>query len=85
MNKLPVLAEGAHDEPGHVFFVGRAQALIAEYGRITGLAAAAAQECTGVFDAAMKASVQAVQEHAHITADSVVGPQTWGVLITGAP
>jgi len=85
MNKLPTLAEGAHDEAGHVFFVGRLQALIAEYGRITDLAAAACQEATGVFDAATAAAVRAVQEHMHLTQDGIVGPQTWGVLITGAP
>ena len=85
MNTLPVLAEGAQDEPGHVFYVGRMQALVAEYGRITGLPAAAAQEPTGVFDAATKTAVQAVQEHMHLTQDGIVGPVTWGVLITGAP
>ena len=85
MNTLPVLAEGAQDQAGHVFFVGRMQALVAEYGRITGLAAAACQECTGVFDAATKTAVQAVQEHMHLTQDGICGPQTWGVLVTGAP
>jgi peptidoglycan hydrolase-like protein with peptidoglycan-binding domain len=84
MNTLPVLAEGAQDEPGHVFFVGRMQALVAEYGRITNLAAAACQESTGVFDAATKTAVQAVQEHAHLTQDGVVGKDTWSVLITGS-
>ena len=85
MNKLPVLSEGAEDRQGEVFYVHRAQALVAVYGRITDLAAAACQESTGVFDAATKASVQAVQEHAHLTQDGICGPQTWGVLVTGAP
>ena len=85
MNALPTLAEGAHDEAGHVFFVGRLQALVAEYGRITDLAAAACLGVSGVFDGATGVAVRAVQEHAGITQDQVVGPQTWSVLLTGAP
>ena len=85
MNKLPVLAEGAADHAGSVCFVQRLQALVAAYGRFTGLADAACQEMTGTFDAATAASLHAVQAHAGITADSAAGPQTWAVLVTGAP
>ena len=85
MNALPTLAEGAHDEAGHVFFVHRLSALVKTYGEITGLADAACQEIGGTFDAAMAASVRAVQAHAGIAQDSVVGAQTWGVLVTGVP
>lgn len=85
MNKLPTLAEGAKDEAGHVFFVSRAQALTRLYGQLTGLEGASDFPVTGVFDAAAKAAVVQAQQHAKITADGVVGPQTWGVLITGAP
>jgi len=59
--------------------------LVAEYGRITDLAAAACLGVSGVFDGATSAAVRAVQEHAHITQDGICGPLTWGVLITGAP
>ena len=85
MNKLPVLAEGAADHAGAVCFVQRMQALVAAYGRFTGLPDVACQEMTGTFDAATAASLHAVQAHAGITADQICGPKTWGVLVTGAP
>jgi hypothetical protein len=85
LNSLPVLSEGAADESGHVFFVHRAQALVKVYGQITGLPEAAALEVSGTYDAAAKAAVQQVQEHARITVDGIVGADTWAVLVTGAP
>ena len=85
MNKLPVLSEGATDQPGHVFYVHRLSALVKAYGEITALPDVACQEIVGTFDATLAANVHAVQSHAGITADSVVGPVTWSVLLTGAP
>jgi len=85
MNKLPVLAEGAEDRAGQVFFVHRLTALVKTYGEITGMADVACQEIGGTFDAATAANVHAVQAHAGIAADRVVGPQTWGVLVAGSP
>ena len=84
MNALPTLSAGADDTAGHVFYVHRAQALTKVYGGFTGLAEAAGLEITGIFNAATKAAVEQVQSHAKITADGVVGPHTWSVLITGA-
>lgn len=85
MNTLPVLAEGAQDEPGHVFYVHRMTALLRTYGEITGLPDVAGQEVGGIFNAATASNVHAVQAHAGIAADQVVGPKTWAVLVTGAP
>ncbi len=85
MNKLPVLTEGAEDRQGEVFWVHRLQALTRVYGEITNTPDAAGQAVNGVFDAATAAAVRAVQAHAGIAQDQVVGPQTWGVLVTGAP
>lgn len=84
MNQLPELAEGAQDQAGHVFWVHRLQALVKVYGQFIGLAGAAALEVTGTYDAATKAAVEQVQEHAKLTADGIAGTDTWSVLITGA-
>ena len=84
MNKLPVLAEGATDKAGEVFFVHRMQALVKVYGQITGLADVACQETAGTFDATTTANVRAVQAHAGIEQDGVAGQQTWGVLVAGS-
>lgn len=84
MNKLPTLSEAAEDHAGQVFYVHRAQALVHLYGQITGLADANSQAVTGDYDAATAACVRAVQGHAGITPDGIVGPQTWSVLITGS-
>ena len=84
LNKLPTLSEGAEDKAGEVFFVHRAQALVHLYGQITGLADAASQMVTGNYESATAACVRAVQGHVGITADGIVGPQTWSVLVTGS-
>ena len=85
LNKLPVLHEGDADHAGEVCWVHRMQALIKAVGEIKGLDLAACQEITATFDAATKAAVQQVQASFNLTADGIVGPQTWGVLVTGAP
>lgn len=75
MNKLPVLQEGAKDtaEP---WMVRRVQALCNALGT----------PCTldGDFGAATKAAVEAVQHDHSVTADGIVGPATWSVLVTGS-
>ena len=85
MNKLPTLAEGAQDKAGEVEFVWRMTSYVKAYGEITGMAEVASQAAASTFDATAAANVRAVQDHARITADGIVGPQTWAVLVTGAP
>ena len=84
MNKLPVLSEGSEDRQGEVFWVHRLTGLVKVYGEITGMADVASQAIGGTFDATTAANVHSVQAHAGITADSVCGPVTWSVLLTGS-
>jgi peptidoglycan hydrolase-like protein with peptidoglycan-binding domain len=84
MNKLPTLQQGAVDKAGQVFFVHRMQALVKVYGEISGMGTVACQMVTGTFDAATKTAVEAIQVSRKLTADGIVGPQTWGVLIAGS-
>ena len=67
-----------------MFFVHRMQALVACYGQINSILAAACLPVTGTFDAPTKVAVEAVQASKKLTADGVCGPQTWGVLIAGS-
>ena len=85
MNKLPVLQEGAADHAGAVCYVHRMQALVKAVGEIKNLDLAVCQEITATFDATTKAAVQQVQASFNLAADGIVGPQTWGALVTGAP
>jgi GH25 family lysozyme M1 (1,4-beta-N-acetylmuramidase) len=85
LNTLPVLTQGDTDKPGKVQFVHRVQALAAVVGEINGLPAARCLTATGTFDQATTAAVEAIQEFFRITKDGVVGPETWGCLVTGAP
>lgn len=84
MNKLPTLQQGAADKAGHVFFVHRLQALLAVYGQINNIAAAACQGTTGTFDAPTTVAVKAVQASKKLTVDGIAGPVTWSVLVTGS-
>ena len=84
MNKLPTLQQGATDKAGQVFFVHRLQALLACYGQINHIVAAACQPVTGTFDAPTTVAVKAVQASKKLTADGICGPATWGVLIAGS-
>ena len=84
MNKLPTLQQGAVDKPGQVFFVHRLQALLACYGQINHILAAGCQPVSGTFDAPTAVAVKAVQASKKLTADGIVGPATWGVLIAGS-
>jgi peptidoglycan hydrolase-like protein with peptidoglycan-binding domain len=84
MNTLPTLQLGAQDQAGQVEFVHRAQALTAVIGAITGLPSAKGLKLDGGFGGKTQAAILAVQTHFGITADGIIGEQTWGVLVTGA-
>lgn len=84
MNALPQLQQGAEDKAGDVFFVHRMQALVKVIGLVNTLDLAACQELTGTFDAATAAAVRQVQSWHKLTADGIVGPDTWSVLVTGS-
>lgn len=84
MNALPTLSQGAQDKPGQVFFVHRMQALIRVIGEIKGIAGAACQGTTGVFDASTAGALKEVQGSFGLTQDAICGQHTWSALITGS-
>jgi peptidoglycan hydrolase-like protein with peptidoglycan-binding domain len=84
MNVLPTLRQGVQDQPGQVFFVRRAQALVNVIGTVNGLPPASGLAEDGVFGSATAAAVRAVQAFFGIAQDGIVGPQTWSVLVTGS-
>lgn len=83
MNKLPTLQSGDKDEPGHVYFVHRMQALVRVLAQINSIAGAENLKLDGDFGAATKDAVEAVQHHWALTQDGVVGPATWSLLVVG--
>ncbi|HEV2172904.1 MAG TPA: GH25 family lysozyme [Nitrospira sp.] len=88
LNALPMIGKGAQDAPGKVFFVSRAQALAKVIGTVNSLPAAASLVVDGNFDTKTEVAIRAVQTHAGFAAkdiDGIVGPMTWGVLVTGSP
>ena len=85
MNALPTLSEGAVDQPGHVFFVHRLQALIRVVGEARGVADAAALTVDGDFGAQTGQALKGVQAAFGLAADGLAGPQSWSVLLTGTP
>ena len=54
------------------------------YGEITGIADAAGQEMTGLFDGTAKTAVRRCRPSAKLAADGIVGPADVGMLITGS-
>jgi len=42
-------------------------------------------EVDGIFGPQTESVVKAFQTHVHLTVDGIVGPATWGLLLTGAP
>ena len=84
MSKLPTLALGAVDKPGHVFYVHRMQALMQMLGQVKSVPQAACVAVSGTFDAGTASGLKALQASFGLTADSVCGPKTWSVLITGS-
>lgn len=75
MQALPVLTPGATDAKLPHWYVHRVQGIIsAVYGPVL--------PATGVMDAATVAAVKAVQSSHGLTADGIVGPMTWSLLIT---
>jgi peptidoglycan hydrolase-like protein with peptidoglycan-binding domain len=85
MNALPTLQQGAQDQPGQVFFVRRVQALAGVVGNVNHLVPAMNLAVDGIFGPATTAAIKAVQAFSGIAQDGIVGPQTWGVLVTGSP
>lgn len=85
MNSLPTLQQGSKDQPGSVAFVHRCQALTRVIGQINDLNLAAGLSTDGDFGPATKSGVEQVQKFFKLTADGVVGPKTWAVLVSGAP
>ena len=85
MNLLPTLQEGSTDTAGSTFFVHRAQALAKVIGQINSLATAAGLATDGSYGAETVAGIKEVQGHFKLTQDGITGPETWGVLVTGAP
>ena len=81
VNNLPTLQQGAADKPGQPWYVRRLQVLVAGYGRWNGLGQVTAITDDGNFGPSTKAAVEAVQNHARLTADGVAGRDTWTVLI----
>jgi lysozyme len=82
VDNLPTLQLGSADgAPDTTWYVHRLRNEVAGYGRWNGLGAVTALPDGGTYDAATKAAVEAVQEHAGITRDGIAGPQTWGILI----
>jgi GH25 family lysozyme M1 (1,4-beta-N-acetylmuramidase) len=78
---LPTLQLGSKDAVGQEFVVHRAQVLVAGYGRWNTLGSVTAISDTGTFDADTKKAVEAVQKHAGLDVDGIVGKDTWTVLI----
>lgn len=86
MTRLPVLRQGDSDQPGGGFwYIHRLQVLLHLTGLLNGIDAAMALNADGQFGPLTDAAVRAVQGHYRITVDGKAGPQTWGVLLTGAP
>jgi peptidoglycan hydrolase-like protein with peptidoglycan-binding domain len=85
MNALPSLSLGVSDDPGHVYFVHRMQALTALVGKLNGVAAASAVVADGIFDDRTHLGLMAVQKFFALTEDGVCGPKTWAALVTGHP
>ncbi len=85
INALPVLQQGAQDRPGQVFFVRRVQALAGVVGNVNQLQPAMHLAVDGIFGPATTAAVKAVQAFFGIVQDGIVGPRTWGALVTGSP
>ena len=81
---LPTLQQGSKDTAGRVYYVHRAKALMKVIGEVNSIPSAACLPVDGTFDAATKTAVEAIQTWKKITADGQIGPQTWGVLITGS-
>ena len=82
VDNLPTLQIGAKDSGAPAtWFVHRLQNMVAGYGAWNGLGKVSAIQADGVFGAATKAAVAAVQAHAGISQDGVAGRDTWTVLI----
>jgi lysozyme len=82
VNNLPTLQSGSKDSGAPAaWYVHRLQNEVAGYGRWNGLGAVTAIAADGNFGPATRAAVVAVQRHAGLAQDGVVGRATWTALI----
>lgn len=86
LNALPTLGKGAKDQPGHVYFVTRLQALAKAIGTINNLPNARNLTVDGNYGDSTVKAIKAVQQLFGFTGsnvDGITGPMTWSVLVTG--
>jgi len=83
MAVIPVVMPGTRDA-GRSRIVHRVQGLLVAGGFLAALAAPRISAIDGMYGADTTAAVKAAQKAAGATVDGITGPQTWGVLITGA-
>lgn len=67
-----------------MFFVRRVQALAGVVGNVNHLQPAMNLAVDGIFGPATTAAVKAVQAFFGIAQGGIVGPHTWGALVTGS-
>ena len=84
MNALPTLKQGDSDAPSAPWAVHRVQLLVAGIGRWNNLGAVTQVTVDGSFGPATAAGVKKVQQFFGLTQDGVVGPASWGALVTGS-
>lgn len=85
MSKIAVLRLGDIDTTGEFWSVHRLQNLLKLTGQLNGIKSAAGLTVDGNFGPNTSTAVHDVQAAYHISADSIAGPQTWSVLLTGSP
>jgi hypothetical protein len=82
VDNLPTLQLGSKDDgPSATWYVRRLQNEVAGYGRWNGLGRVTAITDDGNFGQGTRAAVLAVQAHAGLKQDGIVGKGTWTVLI----
>lgn len=82
IGKAPVLGNGSKDAAGKMPLVHLAQLLVTGRGAWYNLGAGTKLTQDGDFGPKTVAGVKTVQHHYGLTADGIVGPKTWMVLIT---
>ena len=75
---LPTLALGSNDASQPHWYVHRVQAILNAVYHST-------LTVDGAYGLATKVAVEKLQQGAGITVDGEVGPQTWGLILTGSP
>jgi peptidoglycan hydrolase-like protein with peptidoglycan-binding domain len=85
MTKIAVLKLGDTDTTGEFWSVHRLQNLLKLTGQLTGIASGAGLAVDGSFGSKTDQAVRDTQSRYHLSVDGVAGPNTWSVLLTGAP